>query len=183
MQAGLMRGRRFLATSATPTGTDGGRCMLQILEALTNEDDGGVTMPSEVKSSFAFGFSLFLQYNNTWTPNTNDAGPFVWVNGSGDMAGTPEADQGSFERLKAPSAHAVISDLSHFSIADRSYSVVPRATEVESTLPREEQIARVAQCVRAWLNNPLAPGSEGAIGKALRETYARGAVVSYREQL
>jgi hypothetical protein len=159
------------------------------LEALHDGPDG-VTMPKEVKSSFAYGFSLWSPFAGQWKTVTNTSGGpfsgFMWINGAGDQfSNTPELVNGTQDRLQAPSASAIISDLDHFSIADRSYSVTPLEEEVESTLPREEQVAQVAQCIRAWLQNPLGTEgySEGAVGKALRDMCAPGSVALYQEKL
>jgi hypothetical protein len=86
--------------------------------------------------------------------------------------------------VEAPSAYAVISDLDHFSIADRLWAGAPRPQEVVSTLPQEEQVARVAQVVRAWLQDPLGANyTEGALEEALRETYVPGNVEEYQEKV
>jgi hypothetical protein len=53
-----------------------------------------------------------------------------------------------------------------------------------STLPQEEQVARVAQVVRAWLQDPLGANyTEGALEEALRETYVPGNVEEYQEKV
>lgn len=158
-------------------------CRVQIVSALTDGADDGVTMPQEVERSWAWGYSLWARYNSKWGPGSNDGGAFMWLNGSGDLSSLSEYEDGTFDRLQAPRAYAVISALDHFSMADRAWVSIPREGDVECSLPRAEQVALVAQCAQAWLRTPLDRSSGGSVKRVLEETLPPGALVSAREDL
>jgi hypothetical protein len=156
---------------------------LQIMSALTNNGTEEASVPPEVQSSWAYGYSLFLRMTMEFGNDTNAAGAFMWVNGGGDILSTIEAEQDTFSRLQPPRAYAVLSGLDHFSIADRYWQALPRDGEINSTLSRQEQTALVTKSLQAWLRTPHGLQSGTSLCSELRTRYVPGALETCEEDL
>lgn len=91
---------------------------------------------------------------------TNQGIPIFLLNGAGDsisfstdVTTGENVSIGTFDRLEAPKILSIISNLDHFSIADKVFNPdqTPFADDVPSTLSRLEQVARVGDIFNFYL--------------------------------
>lgn len=116
------------------------------------------------KVAAAFGGSLFSNGEFS-TLLDNKAFPFFLLNGAGDpisfnFAPTGETyGQETYDRLLETKLHAFLKNIDHYSITD--IPLPPGRGDIESTLPREEQVYVAVDAVHFYIKKSLKVNGPG----------------------